>query len=237
MPPDPLPGHGHDGEQPEGARGPFPAPDADEGPAEGAEQGLYVCLPAEELTLAGFAQNGRADTMAPGALLAVIVHAVTGEDGAGLAGCSDDQLVGIISAGRRMESRAAWTQLAAMAEFARRRAARDGKGIAEFAADELAGELKLTVQSAAGQIDYACAVATRLPRTFAALAAGLIHPVHVRIIEDETRYLSVADAAAADETLAEAAATKTFGELRYAAHRLVLTLDPKAALRRKEQAK
>src|SRR6266849_10248446 len=58
MPPDPLPGHGHDGEQPEGARGPFPAPDADEGPAEGAEQGLYVCLPAEELTLAGSPRTG-----------------------------------------------------------------------------------------------------------------------------------------------------------------------------------
>jgi hypothetical protein len=32
-----------------------------------------------------------------------------------------------------------------------------------------------------------------------------IHPVHVRIIEDETSVLSAADAAAADEKLAEAA--------------------------------
>ena len=36
------------------------------------EQGLFVCLPAEELTLAGFAQDGRSDTMAPGALLATV---------------------------------------------------------------------------------------------------------------------------------------------------------------------
>ena len=35
-----------------------------------------------------------------------IVDTVTGQDGAGLAGCSDDQLVGIISAARRMQSRA-----------------------------------------------------------------------------------------------------------------------------------
>ncbi len=87
----------------------------------------------------------------------------------------------------------------------------------------------------AGQIEYACLVAARLPRTFAALAAGRIHPVHVRIIEDETKYLKPADAARADEELAEAAASKSFGELRYAAHRLVLKLDPGVARRRKEE--
>ena len=90
----------------------------------------------------------------------------------------------------------------------------------------MAGTLHLTWQSAADQIAYACTVAGLLPNTFAALAAGLIHPVHVRIIEDETRFLSDAAAAAADEELARAAASKTFGELRYAAHRLVLKLDP-----------
>src|SRR5689334_16390771 len=33
---------------------------------EGAPQRLYVTLAAEELTLEGFAEEGRADTMAPG---------------------------------------------------------------------------------------------------------------------------------------------------------------------------
>jgi len=55
------------------------------------EQGLFVCLPAEELTLAGFAQNGRADTMAPGPLLATLLDAVVGEGGSGLAALADDQ--------------------------------------------------------------------------------------------------------------------------------------------------
>src|SRR5438132_11031125 len=98
MVPDPFPGHGQDGEEPEGSS-PLPAggngPDApapadageDEMPPEGAEQGLFVCLPPEELTLAGFAQDGRADTMAPGPLLATVVHAITGDDGAGAAPC------------------------------------------------------------------------------------------------------------------------------------------------------
>jgi hypothetical protein len=39
--------------------------------------------------------------MTPGPLLAAVVDTVTGEDGSGLAGCSDDQLMGIISAAGR----------------------------------------------------------------------------------------------------------------------------------------
>jgi hypothetical protein len=109
--------------------------------------------------------------------------------------------------------------------------------VREFAADELAPDLHLTWQTAAGQIVYACTVAARLPVTFAALRAGQIHPVHLRIIEDETAYLSDEHVAEADAKLAEAARSKTFGELRYYAHRLVLKLDPESALRRKDEAR
>jgi Domain of unknown function (DUF222) len=275
VPQDLFPSPGPDGEEPDGSApasagesGPAsagesgPASAGESGPASdiaagpgwwpdgewaGPEQGLFVCLPAEELSLAGFAEDGRADTMAPGPLLAEVVHAVMGEDGAGLGALSDDQLTGIISAAQRLESRVAWTRLAALAEFAARRPARPGEargtgapassdGISVFAADELTGELHMTWQSVAGQLAYARAVTGRLPRTFAALAAGKIHPVHVRIIEDETSVLSAANAAKADEELAEAAQSKTFGELRYAAHRLALKLDPEAVRRRKEAA-
>ena len=172
--------------------------------------------------------------MAPGPLLATVVHTVTGEDGSGLAGCSDDQLMGIISAARRQQSRDEWTVMAAIGEFA----GRAGAGVeGEFAADELAAELHMSQQSAAGQMDFATEVSRRLPKTFAALGAGQIHPVHLRIIEEETRYLTDADAAKANAVLAEAAPGKTFGELRYAARKLVLTLDPDIARKRKEAAR
>ena len=172
--------------------------------------------------------------MAPGPLLATVVHTVTGEDGSGLAGCSDDQLMGIISAARRQQSRDEWTVMAAIAEFARRA----GTGVeGEFAADELALELHMSQQSAAGQMDFATEIPKRLPKTFAALGAGQIHPVHLRIIEDETRILSGADAAKADAFLAGAAPGMTFGELRYAARKLVLKLDPDTARKRKEAAR
>ncbi|MGH3204687.1 MAG: hypothetical protein ACRDP5_21960, partial [Streptosporangiaceae bacterium] len=129
--PDPDPGP--DDAEPGG----FP-PDGD---ARGPEQGLFITLPAEHLTLAGFSQGGAADTMAPGPLLATVVGTVTGEDGAGLAGCSDDQLLGIISGALRLEARNAWTLMAALAEFARR--ASTGLD-AEFAADALACQLHTT---------------------------------------------------------------------------------------------
>jgi len=45
-------------------------------------------------------------------------------------------------------------------------------------------------------MDYAATVITRLPPTFAALHAGVIHPVHVKIIEEETSILSAQDATA-----------------------------------------
>ena len=130
--PGPVPLPPGDAEEPDGS--PLPAGEED-GPEDDQDgppgQGLYVCLPAEQLTLAGFAQGGEADTMAPGPLLATVVHAVTGEDGAGLGGCSDDQLAGIISASQRIASRAAWTSMAAMAVFAgRRRAVRGPHGSA-----------------------------------------------------------------------------------------------------------
>jgi hypothetical protein len=237
-----FPDHGPDGEEPDRSRSRSPAgngPDDDWAPV--AEQGLFVCLPAEELTLAGFAQDGRSDTMAPGPLLSTLLEAVAGEGGSGLGSLGDDQLIGIISAVRRTESRTAWMLMASLAELARRRPA-DGPadsgryGFSDFAPDEVAAELRLSVQSAADQMVYAQTVEQRLPATFAALAAGTIHPVHVRIIEDETRILTPEQAAEADQVLALAARSKTFGELRYAAHRLVLTLDPDAARKRKQDA-
>ena len=82
MPQDLVSDREPDDREPDGSG---PAPEDD---GEGTGQGLYVCLPAEQLTLAGFAQGGGADTMAPGPLLATVVHAVTGQDGAGLAGAS-----------------------------------------------------------------------------------------------------------------------------------------------------
>ncbi len=76
MPPEPIPDRGPD-EEPDDSSLPSEEWDGSEEclpeeclPEECLpEQGLFVCLPAEELTLEGFAEDGRADTMEPGPLL------------------------------------------------------------------------------------------------------------------------------------------------------------------------
>jgi uncharacterized protein DUF222 len=198
---------------------------------EGIPQGLYATLPAQELTLEGFAEDGRADTMAPGSLLAMVLDTVAGPDGEGLAQLSDDQLIGFLSGTRRMESRMAWARMAALAEFASRPRRQD------FAADEVAAAFRLAWLSAAGEIEYARTVGRRLPVTFAMLAAGKLDPVHVKIIEDLTSIISDEDAAIADAELAGAAQSRTYAELRRAGNRLVLKLDPVAVRKRKEKAR
>ena len=207
MRPDPLRDPGEDGQEPDCCLPPAgPQPSAE---AEPAQQGLFLCLPAGSLDTGRFAQCGPAAGMPPDPLLATIIDTVAGEDGKGLAGLSDDQLVGVIAASRRLESRAAWYVMAAIREFTARNTSPGA--VEEFAADQLACELHLTGASAAGQMDYAATVTGRLPGTFAALRAGTIHPVHVRIIEDETRILSAEDAAKADAVLAGAAGSLSFG--------------------------
>jgi len=198
---------------------------------EGIPQGLYVTAPAEELSLEGFAQDGRADTMAPGPLLAMVLDTVAGQDGAGLAGMADDQLVGFLSGTRRMAARLEWARMAALAEFASRPRRED------FAADEVAAAFRLAWLSAAREIQYSQAVARRLPVTFAMLAAGKLDAVHVRIIEDSTSVLSDEDVAIADAALAGLAQDKTYAELRRAASKLASRLDPEAVRKQKEKAR
>jgi hypothetical protein len=230
MRPDPFSDSADDGQEADSC-----PPDADP-EAEATQQGLFLCLPSGSLDTGQFTQCGPAADMPPDPLLATIIDTVTGEDGKGLAGLSDDQLIGVIAAVRRLESRVAWYTMAAVREFAARTTA-EGPVAAEFAADQLACELHLTVASAAAQMDYSSTVGDRLPATLAALHAGALHPVHVRIIEEETAILSAADAARADAVLAEIAGSLTFGKLRAAARRLVLELDPEAAERRKQAAR
>jgi Domain of unknown function (DUF222) len=105
----------------------------------------------------------------------------------------------------------------------------------EFVPDEVSLDLRMSWGAAADRISYACTLAGRLPVTFAAMGAGLIDPVHAKIISEQTDILSAADAAKADPVLAAAAQTKTYGELRAAAVRLVLQLDPDSAERRKQK--
>src|SRR5215475_2960704 len=218
--------------------------DADElwADAEGVEAALAVLAggagpaPADP---GGLAQGGLIDAMAPGPGLAAIAAGAC--DPAVLAGLSDDQVLGLAAAGRRLAGRAAWIQQAAVAEFAGRRAEPDRKratplGFTPFAPDELAPELVITGAAAEEAMARARDAARRLPGCSALLRGGRLGEYQIKIIADATAGLSDEGAAAADALLAAAAAGLTPGQLRAMGARTVMMIDPAAAARRKERA-
>ena len=116
----------------------------------------------------GFAAGGVHDTGVPNASLAEMADAAT-RDGR-LAGLSDDELIGVLGAWRRLESWSSAGTLTAAAELAHRRPAQPG----EFTSDEIAAALTMSGPAASVLLDLALDLAVRLPATARALRAGVI---------------------------------------------------------------
>jgi len=257
MIPAPIPGSGQDGQQPfahgdgflwEGedawAARLMAETDAEEAwiDAECAEAALSVLAGGVGTAghdLGGLAQGGLIDTMTPGPGLAAVAAGAC--DPAVLGGLCDDQVLGLAAAGRRLAGLAAWIQQAAVAEFAARRLEPDSKkatplGFTPFAPDELAPELVITGTAAEEAMARARDAARRLPACSALLRAGRVSEFQIKIITDATVALTDADAAEADRLLAAAAAGLTPGQLRAMCARVVMMIDPAAAVRRRERA-
>jgi hypothetical protein len=184
---------------------------------------------------AGFAAGGVADTLPPGPVLAGWAGDAWAD---GLGRLTDDELVGVLRAARRLASWAAALELAAVADlWARRTAEEDAgeAGVACHADDEVAAALTLTSHAAGRVLDLALGLA-RLPLTGAALAAGAIDLPRAGVVAAEVTGLADGHAAAVDRAVAGAAPGQTTGQLRAATRRAVLAADPSAARRRTEEA-
>ena len=254
-----TPGSGPGGDEPHGPRDGVPwdedawaewalaeiAADVAAGriPPEDDVQDAWISLAAvrdpDELDLAGLAQGGPLDAMPPDAELAAL--AFRASDPRVLDSLSDNEVLGLAAAGRRLAARAAWVQQAAVAEFASRRLEPDAKkatplGFTEFAPDELAPELVVTNTAAELVMARARESSRRLPACFALLRDGKISEYQLLIITDNIQPLSNADAAEADKLIAAAAPGLTPGQLRVMCARTVMKIDPAAAQRRRERA-
>ena len=188
-----------------------------------------------------FAQDRSAGAMRPGPVLSALTEQAAGD----LGRLTDNQVIGAMSAARRLAARAAYLELTAVAEFTRRREAqladatarrvprgcRDG----EFPDAELAYELVTSSNAARDQMDLATDLETRLPRTWAALGAGRIDEYRARLIWRPTRCLSDADAADADELLAGLAPGLRYDQLARKATAVAMKLDPEAFKRGKDK--
>jgi hypothetical protein len=183
----------------------------------------------------GFAASGPADAMPPGVVLA----GLTARAWERSERVSDDELVGIARAWRRLGAWAAAGELAAVAKLVSRRDAQVAAGadphIAEHVTDEVAAALTLTARAAASLVGFAGAL-QRLPATRAALWRGEIDQARAWVIADAVTGLTAAHAAAVEAAVIGAAGRQTTGQLRAAARRAVLAADPAAADRRREEA-
>jgi hypothetical protein len=192
----------------------------------------------------GFASGGPLDTAPPDLAVAEFADEVTGPEGR-CAGATDDELIGVMQAWQRLESRAASRRLAVIAELIRRRPA-PGCGPTEpggmpqawgkFCGDELAAATATSGQAAEKTLLFAHDLATRLPGTAKALYDGAIDTYKAKIIADATRVLDAAGAAAAEALVLPGIEAKTPGQIRAAIARAVITIDPEAARARRERA-
>ena len=190
-----------------------------------------------------FARDRSADAMRPGPVLAALTEQATGD----LGRLTDNQVLGAMSAAGRLAARAEYLRLAAVAEFTRRseaqhedakargvpRGCRDG----EFPDAELGMELVTSAGAAQDMMDMALDLPARLPRTWAALGAGLIDGYRARLIWKPTQHLTDADAAHADEILAALAPGLRYDQLARKATAVAMKLDPEAFKRGKDEAR
>lgn len=183
----------------------------------------------------GFVAGGVADTLPPGPVLAGLAERAWK---GGLGCLTDDELIGVLRAARRLASWSAALELATTNDLMARRLAEEDAGearVAEHAVDEIAAALTLTGRAADRLMSLAIDMA-RLPETSRALAAGEIDLPRAAVIADETSALGPAHRAAVEERILRRAPGLTTSRLRAAARSAVIAADPAAAHRRKERA-
>ena len=217
------------------------------GPGEGADADRRVGvpggdMPARDPRLAAFAPAGGRYVPVPSGALALLADHVSGP-GRDCPGATDGQLAGLLKAWAAIESWAAAGKLGVIAEMIRRDQAPPGAGRGEGAEGwsaslrhELAAALACSAQSADTTAWLAREQQERLPGTGALLGDGTLTYGKARAVTETFRYLSDADAAAAEAMIAGLVAGKTYPQVLRLAEQAALTVDPELAARRREQA-
>jgi hypothetical protein len=214
--------------------GPWPCDDAEPWDTEPAKTDVTAML---------FAEGGDADVLPPGPLLAALTEQAVSD----VTSLSDNELVGVLRATQRQMAREQFKQALAAAEFGRRRQAAfedalrrgvpAGCAPGGFPGEELSVELTVSRAEAAHLIDDAIDLTSRLPRTLAGMAAGLVDAGRAGWIAMYTRSLDPADTARADQILAAAAPELRAEQLARKAAALEMKLNPVAVKARREQAR
>jgi len=182
----------------------------------------------------GFEAGGPADLMAPCSVLAEL----TGQAlEAGVARLTDDELVGVLRAARRVTSWQQAVELAVVAELAERRAAQpcgQGPKPSERVSAEVAAAMTLTSRTADAEVELAVGLA-RLESVATALRRGELDVARASVFVAELVGLDWLQASVLADRHVLAAAGRTTAQLRQLLRRAVLAEDPEA-LRRRQRA-
>jgi hypothetical protein len=193
--------------------------------------------PDERAGAQGFAAGGWLDVLVPGPVLSSFSQDVVDS---GFGSLSDDELVGVLRAARRISSWQAAVEFKAIGELDARRLRESGRPgwsrISEHVSSELAAALTLTGRSADSLLCLSRDLA-RLPMVLAALADGRIDRARAEIFAAELAALNDVAAAAVAAALCDIAGTMTTGQLRAALRSMVLAIDPAAVRRRAAKAR
>ncbi len=186
-----------------------------------------------DLGEAGFGCGGPLDVLPPDPVLA---FAAAGAHDGGLGQLTDDELIGLLGAARRLSSWQAAVELDVVAELDRRRHAVGSSRAGEQVSAEVAAALTLTGRSADALLGLARDL-VRLPAVRAGLSRGQLDRAKVGVFAAELAAVSDTVAAAIAMALTRAAAGMTTGQLRAELRALVLTLEPDAVRRRAERGR
>jgi hypothetical protein len=195
---------------------------------------------------AGFGQGRCLDQMTPEPGLAVLADEAAGADRA-FAGVTDDQLLGLLGARRRLQGRQAWELLMVVAEFIRRRPkpgcplegpARMPRVWDPLAVGELRAQLHLTAAQADVMLGLAGDLVTRLPLCSAALRDGVIDESRARLLSWRCAGLTDAEARAVDALVLGDPGVEEWspGVFRDRVTRAIIEVNPDAAVRHREES-
>jgi hypothetical protein len=150
----------------------------------------------------------------------------------------EDDLMRRLVGSRRTTGFAAALRLRDLAEFAAARPGqKPGERISEWAADEISVAMRWTRNMALAQLHLARTVVNRLPGTLAALSRGELDLRGVKALAEITDPLDDATAKAVEDAVLPKASKQNLSELRRAARRAALRLDPAGAQQRHEARK
>src|SRR3984957_3034982 len=194
---------------------------------------------------AGLGAGGVLEQMLPCGALVMMAEDLAGERD-GYAGAGEDEVVGAVAVWDRVQAYATARKPGAVAAFLRVRP-EPGAGLAdvgelparwdEFAADELAQVLAESRDGGDKLLEFAHALAVKLPGTLAALRAGTIREAKAWIMVCAARALDPGEARAAEKLVPGRAGRLTPGGLRSAIAQAVMeVVAPEKARKRREDA-